>query len=124
THGRPVYENSHPLVDCESRIAVVHNGIIENYLEIKRELEAKGHTFQSRTDTEVVPHLVEDYLSHGMSLEEAFRKTVNRLEGAYAIVLTSTELPKTILGARQESPPASELANGEDYCSSASAAFS
>src|SRR5207237_9497974 len=72
THGRPVYENSHPLVDCKSRIAVVHNGIIENYLEIKRELEAKGHTFQSRTDTEVVTHLVEDYLSHWMSLEEAF----------------------------------------------------
>src|SRR5256885_15480255 len=65
THGRPAYVNSHPLVDCKSRIAVVHNGIIENYLEIKRELEAKGHRFQSRTDTEVVPHLVEDYLSHG-----------------------------------------------------------
>src|SRR6266566_2236194 len=123
THGRPVYENSHPLVDCKSRIAVVHNGIIENYLEIKRELEAKGHRFQSRTDTEVVPHLVEDYLSHGMSLEEAFRKTVNRLEGAYAIVLTSTELPKTILCARQESPLVLGLGDGEYYCASDFAAF-
>ncbi len=123
THGRPVYENSHPLVDCKSRIAVVHNGIIENYLEIKKELEAKGHKFQSRTDTEVVPHLVEDYLSHGMSLEDAFRKTVNRLEGAYAIVLTSSEQPKTILCARQESPLVLGLGDGEYYCASDFAAF-
>src|SRR5256712_2854934 len=123
THGRPAYENSHPLVDCKSRIAVVHNGIIENYLEIKRELEAKGHVFQSRTDTEVVPHMVEDYLSQGMSLEDAFRKTVNRLEGAYAIVLTSTEQPETILCARQESPLVLGIGDGEYYCGSDFAAF-
>lgn len=123
THGRPAYENSHPLVDCRSRIAVVHNGIIENYLEIKRELEAKGHAFQSRTDTEVVPHTVEDYLAQGMSLEDAFRKTVNRLEGAYAIVLTSTEQPETILCARQESPLVLGVGEGEYYCGSDFAAF-
>jgi glutamine---fructose-6-phosphate transaminase (isomerizing) len=123
THGRPVYENSHPLVDCKSRIAVVHNGIIENYLDIKRELEAKGHKFQSRTDTEVVPHLVEDYLTQGLSLEDAFRKTVNRLEGAYAIVLTSSEQPKTILCARQESPLVLGIGDGEYYCGSDFAAF-
>src|SRR5438132_14358581 len=112
-----------PVDDSKWRIAVVHNRIIENYLGIKRELEAKGHTFQSRTETEVVPHLVEDYLSHGMSLEEAFRKTVNRLEGAYAIVLTSTEQPKTILCARQESPLVLGLGDGEYYCASDFAAF-
>ena len=123
THGRPAFENSHPLVDCKSRIGVVHNGIIENYLEIKKELEAKGHHFQSRTDTEVVPHLVEDYLNGGMSLENAFRKTVNRLEGAYAIVLTSAEQPKTILCARQESPLVLGLGDGEYYCGSDFAAF-
>ena len=123
THGRPAYENAHPLVDCQSRIAVVHNGIIENYLEIKKELEAKGHRFQSRTDTEVVPHMVEDYLSQGMSLEDAFRKTVNRLEGAYAIVLTSTEQPETILCARQESPLVLGVGEGEYYCGSDFAAF-
>lgn len=123
THGRPVYENSHPLVDCKSRIAVVHNGIIQNYAEIKRELEAKGHHFQSRTDTEVVPHLVEDYIAGGMSLEDAFRKTVNRLEGAYAIVLTSTEQLKTIMCARQESPLVLGLGDGEYYCGSDFAAF-
>ena len=69
THGRPIKENSHPLVDCKSRIAVVHNGIIENYLDLKRELETKGHRFVSRTDTEVVPHMVEEYLGQGLSLE-------------------------------------------------------
>jgi glucosamine--fructose-6-phosphate aminotransferase (isomerizing) len=123
THGRPVKENSHPLVDCKSRIAVVHNGIIENYLDLKRELETKGHRFLSRTDTEVVPHMVEEYLSQGLALEEAFRKTINRLEGAYSIVLTSVEKPKTILCARQESPLVLGLGDGEYYCASDIAAF-
>jgi len=123
THGRPIKENSHPLVDCKSRIAVVHNGIIENYLDLKRELETKGHRFLSRTDTEVVPHMVEEYLSQGLSLEEAFRKTINRLEGAYSIVLTSIEKPKTILCARQESPLVLGLGDGEYYCASDIAAF-
>ena len=123
THGRPAQENSHPHVDCKSRIAVVHNGIIENYLELKRELESKGHQFNSRTDTEVVPHLVEEYVSQGIGLEEAFRKTVNRLEGAYSIVLTSTLSPKTILCARQESPLVLGLGDGEYYCASDFSAF-
>ena len=123
THGRPAHENSHPHVDCKNRIAVVHNGIIENYLDLKRELEAKGHDFLSRTDTEVVPHLVEEYVSQGMGLEEAFRKTVNRLEGAYSIVLTSVERPKMILCARQESPLVLGLGDGEYYCASDFSAF-
>ncbi len=123
THGRPAQENSHPHVDCKSRIAVVHNGIIENYLDLKRELESKGHKFQSRTDTEVVPHLIEEYVSQGISLDEAFRKTVNRLEGAYSIVATSLEQPKTILCARQESPLVLGLGDGEYYCASDFAAF-
>ncbi len=123
THGRPVQENSHPQVDCKSRIAVVHNGIIENYLDLKRELEAEGHHFQSRTDTEVVPHLVEQYVGQGMSLEEAFRKTVNRLEGAYSIVLTSVQNPRMILCARQESPLVLGIGDGEYYCASDLAAF-
>ena len=123
THGRPVKENSHPLVDCKNRIAVVHNGIIENYLDLKRELEAKGHKFASRTDTEIVPHMVEEYISQGVNLEDAFRKTVNRLEGAYSIVLTSLERPKTILCARQESPLVLGLGDGEYYCASDFAAF-
>ncbi len=123
THGRPAQENSHPHTDCNSTIAVVHNGIIENYLELKRELEGRGHRFLSRTDTEVVPHLVEQYVRDGMSLEEAFRKTVNRLEGAYSLVLTSTERPKTIICARQESPLVLGVGDGEYYCASDISAF-
>ena len=123
THGRPAQENSHPHTDCNSKIAVVHNGIIENYLELKRELEGKGHRFLSRTDTEVVPHLVEQYVRDGMSLEDAFRKTVNRLEGAYSLVLTSTERPKTIICARQESPLVLGVGDGEFYCASDISAF-
>lgn len=123
THGRPAQENSHPQVDCKSSVAVVHNGIIENYLDLKRELESKGHVFQSRTDTEIVPHMIEEYLSQGIRLEEAFRKTVNRLEGAYSIVATSTQKPKTILCARQESPLVLGLGDGEYYCASDFAAF-
>ncbi len=123
THGRPAQENSHPHVDCKSRIAVVHNGIIENYLDIKRDLESKGHRFLSRTDTEVVPHLVEEFLSKGMSLEEAFRKTVNQLQGAYSLVLTSADHLKIILCARQESPLVLGIGEGEYYCSSDISAF-
>lgn len=123
THGRPAQENAHPHVDCKSRIAVVHNGIIENYLDIKRELEGKGHKFQSRTDTEIVPHLVEDYIGQGLGLVEAFRKTVNRLEGAYSLVLTSADQPRTILCARQESPLVLGIGNGEYYCASDISAF-
>ncbi|HEY5620138.1 MAG TPA: isomerizing glutamine--fructose-6-phosphate transaminase, partial [Candidatus Bathyarchaeia archaeon] len=123
THGRPAQENAHPHVDCKSRIAVVHNGIIENYLDIKRELEGKGHKFQSRTDTEIVPHLVEDYIGQGLGLVEAFRKTVNRLEGAYSLVLTSADQPRTILCARQESPLVLGVGNGEYYCASDISAF-
>jgi glutamine---fructose-6-phosphate transaminase (isomerizing) len=123
THGRPALENSHPHTDCNSTIAVVHNGIIENYLEIKRELEERGHKFLSRTDTEVVPHLVEQYVKDGLSLEEAFRKTVNRLEGAYSLVLTSTRNPKTIMCARQESPLVLGVGDGEFFCASDISAF-
>ncbi len=123
THGRPAQENSHPHVDCKSKIAVVHNGIIENYLDIKRGLETKGHRFVSRTDTEVVPHLVEEYVSKGMGLEEAFRKAVNQLQGAYSLVLTSADHPKMILCARQESPLVLGIGDGEYYCSSDISAF-
>src|SRR3989449_8195392 len=104
THGRPAMENAHPQTDCKSRIAVVHNGIIENYLEITKELESKGHKFVSRTDTEIVPHLVEEYISNGMKLEDAFRKVVGRLEGASSLVLAAAQEPDSILCARRESP--------------------
>src|SRR5437016_13326328 len=93
-------ENAHPQTDCKSRIAVVHNGIIENYLEIKKELESKGHKFVSRTDTEIVPHLVEEYLSKGVKLEEAFRNDVRQLKGADSLVVGAVQEPDSILCAR------------------------
>ncbi len=85
THGPPTDENAHPHTDCTGEIAVVHNGIIENYQELREELEADGHTFTSETDTEVVPHLIESKRNAGLSPESAFRTAVERLAGSYAI---------------------------------------
>ncbi|WP_435154480.1 glutamine--fructose-6-phosphate transaminase (isomerizing) [Haladaptatus sp. DFWS20] len=87
THGPPTDENAHPHTDCSERVAVVHNGIIENYDELRTELSQRGHHFQSDTDTEVVPHLVEEYLADGATPEQAFRRTVRRLSGSYAIAM-------------------------------------
>ena len=85
THGPPSDENAHPHTDCAGKIAVVHNGIIENYQELRDELESEGHVFTSETDTEVVPHLIESHREDGMSPESAFREAVGALEGSYAI---------------------------------------
>src|SRR5678815_4251387 len=86
THGRPTEENAHPHRDCKGRIVVVHNGIIENYLELKRELQDDGHTFITETDTEVVAHLVEKE-SRGDGLLAATRRALKRLRGLFALVL-------------------------------------
>jgi glucosamine--fructose-6-phosphate aminotransferase (isomerizing) len=87
THGRPSEENAHPHTDCNGEIVVVHNGIIENYLDIKRELQAEGHLFKSDTDTEVIAHLIEKYFR--TNLEDAVRKALQEIKGAYAIGLLS-----------------------------------
>src|SRR6202161_499738 len=84
THGRPTEENAHPHRDCTGTIVVVHNGIIENYVQLKNELKAEGHKFVTETDTEVIAHLVEKYMKDGGPLEDAVRKTVKRLHGVYA----------------------------------------
>ncbi|HOQ19469.1 MAG: glutamine--fructose-6-phosphate transaminase (isomerizing) [Methanothermobacter tenebrarum] len=104
THGPPTKENAHPHLDCEGNIAIVHNGIIENYMELKDELEKKGHSFESETDTEVIAHLIEEYKKSGHNLEEAVRKALKRLRGAYAIAVISSDEPDKIIGARKESP--------------------
>ena len=88
THGRPSDANAHPHTDCRQRIAVVHNGIVENFLALKRELMDRGHRFASETDSEVIPHLIEEGLSHGLSFEDAFRRLGGRLEGSQAIAAT------------------------------------
>ena len=104
THGAPYKVNAHPHVDCNGEIAVIHNGIIENFADLKAELELAGHVFKSKTDTEVVSHLIEEKMKQGMSLTEAFREAANRLEGSYALAAISSKEPDKIVCARKESP--------------------
>jgi glucosamine--fructose-6-phosphate aminotransferase (isomerizing) len=91
THGIPSMLNSHPHFDCNNEISVVHNGVIDNFLELRAELKARGHKLKSETDTEVIPHLIEDYMKDGMDLLQAVKETTKRIEGTYAIVVMSTK---------------------------------
>jgi glucosamine--fructose-6-phosphate aminotransferase (isomerizing) len=106
THGAPLQVNAHPHVDCTGQLAVIHNGIIENFSELKSELETRGHIFKSRTDTEVIPHLIEDYLKNNgsMKFEDAVHETVKRLVGSYSIAVLYAKEPEKIVCARNESP--------------------
>lgn len=104
THGVPTKENAHPHTDCKNKIAVVHNGIIENYKELKDELIEKGHVFKSETDTEVIPHLIEKYMDEGNDLEDSVRLAVKNLKGSYALAAISSEEPDKVVGVRKESP--------------------
>ncbi|WP_277555929.1 glutamine--fructose-6-phosphate transaminase (isomerizing) [Halobaculum limi] len=103
THGAPTDENAHPHTDCTGTVAVVHNGIIENYAELRSELAAAGHLFTSETDTEVVPHLIEDELAAGYDPEAAFRRAIARIEGSYAIAVL-VDGTDAIFATRQGSP--------------------
>jgi glucosamine--fructose-6-phosphate aminotransferase (isomerizing) len=118
THGAPTDRNAHPQVDCHGRIAVIHNGIIENFAEIRAELESAGHTFASDTDTECVAHLVEAACREGAGLAEAVRRVVPRLEGAYALVVLSVDEPDVIVGVRLSSPMVVGLGDGENLLAS------
>jgi glucosamine--fructose-6-phosphate aminotransferase (isomerizing) len=100
THGRPSEENAHPHTDCTGSIVVVHNGILENYLPIKKRLQAEGHTFKSETDTEVVAHLVEAQFAAAGSLAEAVRRALAELRGAYAIGVVSDREPDRLVAAK------------------------
>ena len=104
THGPPTDDNAHPHRDCNGRIAVVHNGIIENHDVLRAELEARGHTFTSDTDTEVVAHMLEDLVGDGWELRAAVVKVVARLDGAFALVCIDAATPDRIVAARVESP--------------------
>src|SRR6202142_651493 len=99
THGRPTEENAHPHRDCSGQIVVVHNGIIENYLEVKHQLIAEGHKFVTETDTEIVAHLIEKF-SKDSTLEEAVLKSTKVMTGAYAMVVISSKDPLKIVAAR------------------------
>jgi glucosamine--fructose-6-phosphate aminotransferase (isomerizing) len=113
THGPPSERNAHPHSDCQGHIAVVHNGIIENYLELRERLEAEGHTLRSQTDTEVLPHLLESYYEG--NLEKAMRRTLREVRGSYAAVAISDREPGRLVAARQYSPLVAGLGeNGEE----------
>ena len=104
THGDPNKVNSHPQTDETQEVAVVHNGIIENYLEIKHTLEEEGHVFKSDTDTEVIPHLIQKYMDKGLDLEDSLRETIKIIHGAYAIAAISKNEPDKIIATRKDSP--------------------
>jgi glucosamine--fructose-6-phosphate aminotransferase (isomerizing) len=104
THGAPTDRNAHPHADCSGRVAVIHNGIIENFQELRGELEKGGHTLASETDTECVAHLIEERLVTAPSLLDAVRETVGRLEGAYSLVVVSAEHPGEMVGVKVSSP--------------------
>jgi glucosamine--fructose-6-phosphate aminotransferase (isomerizing) len=117
THGRPTEENAHPHRDCKGEIVVVHNGIIENYIELKEQLITEGHTFVTETDTEIIAHLIEKF-SKGASLEEAVLKTVKAMTGAYALVTLSTKDPHKIVAARLGPPIVVGIGEGEFFVAS------
>jgi len=118
THGAPMQVNAHPHVDCNMKVAVVQNGIIENYSEIKRELEETGHVFKSKTDTEVIPHLIEEKLKKGLSFIDATRETLGRLEGSFAIAIVYVKNSDRILCAQKENSLTVGIGENAVYCSS------
>ncbi len=118
THGIPSKENAHPHCDCENKISVVHNGIIENFEQLRKELTEEGHQFKSDTDTEVIPHLIEKYMKEGLNLLKAVQKTVKRLKGSYALAIISTDEPDKIIGARNESPLIVGLSDNGNFLAS------
>jgi glucosamine--fructose-6-phosphate aminotransferase (isomerizing) len=118
THGRPTEENAHPHRDCTGRVVVVHNGIIENYLQLKDELRKKDHQFVTETDTEIVAHLIEEHLKGGADFESAVRNTVQQLRGIFALSILSADVPDTIISARQGPPVVIGLGEGEFFVAS------
>jgi len=120
THGAPLQVNAHPHLDCSGQIALIHNGIIENFAELRLELQARGHVLKSRTDTEVIAHLIEDVLKSGSSrsFADAVLEAVKKLEGSYSIAAMSTREPDKIVCARNESPLVIGVAAEGFYCAS------
>jgi glutamine---fructose-6-phosphate transaminase (isomerizing) len=117
THGRPTEENAHPHRDCTGKIVVVHNGIIENYLDLKHELQRQGHKFVTETDTEIVAHLVERE-SRGDGLENAVRRALHLMRGLFALVLISADDPEKIVAVRNGPPIVVGLGDGEFFVAS------
>ncbi len=121
THGAPTIENAHPHFDCSGKIAIVHNGIIENYNYLKAKLENEGHQFKSQTDSEVLAHLIESYFE-GV-LEDAARKALKEVEGAYGLAVISLDDPGKLIAARRGSPLIIGIGKGEHFVTSDVAAI-
>jgi glutamine---fructose-6-phosphate transaminase (isomerizing) len=118
THGRPTEENAHPHRDCSGRIVVVHNGIIENYLQLKERLRAGDHRFVTETDTEVIAHLIEEHQKRGLNLEKSVQQAVSELRGIFALAIISSEEPDTIITVRQGPPVVIGLGQNEYFVAS------
>jgi glutamine---fructose-6-phosphate transaminase (isomerizing) len=118
THGRPTEENAHPHRDCTGRVVVVHNGIIENYLQLKERLRHTDHRFVTETDTEIIAHLIEEHLRHDMTFEEAVRTTAGELRGIFALSIINADEPDTIIAVRQGPPVVIGLGDREFFVAS------
>ncbi len=118
THGRPTEENAHPHRDCTGRVVVVHNGIIENYLQLKERLRKSDHRFVTETDTEIMAHLIEEYLKQDSSFEQAVRSAVRELRGIFALSIINSDEPDTIIAVRQGPPVVIGLGDREFFVAS------
>ncbi|MDZ8078054.1 MAG: glutamine--fructose-6-phosphate transaminase (isomerizing) [Nostoc sp. DcaGUA01] len=125
THGKPEEYNAHPHMDTAMRVAVVQNGIIENYRDLREELKAKGHVFRSETDTEVIPHLIAEFLKNfppssnsSSPFLDAVRQAVNHLEGAFALAVVCADYPDELIAVRQQAPLVIGFGQGEFFCAS------
>lgn len=123
THGGKTDENAHPHIDAKNRVALVHNGVIENSSKLKEELQNKGIVFKSETDTEVIVQLIGDYLDQGISLINAVKNTLNRLEGTWGLAIISKDSPDQIIAARNGSPIVIGVGNGKMFIASEPSAF-
>ena len=119
THGRPSEENAHPHRDCSGRLVVIHNGIIENYLDLKRDLQSRGHKFVTETDTEIIAHAIEDAYKNGAAdLPQAFRQVLPQLSGIYSLVALHTDDPQLLVAARQGPPLVVGIGENETFVAS------
>ncbi|KKK43495.1 MAG: Glutamine--fructose-6-phosphate aminotransferase [isomerizing] [Candidatus Lokiarchaeum sp. GC14_75] len=124
THGKPTRINSHPHTDCSNKIAVVHNGIIENFLDLRKELSQNGHIFRSETDTEVIPHLIENEMKKGLNFKDSVVESLKLLKGAYGLAVCHVDNPDFFIVVRKESPLVIGIDEGKTvYCASDIPAF-